>query len=89
MAGVPLEIDREALQLYFQFNYIPDPWSPYRAIRKLAPGGWLRYHADGKIEEGRYWQLPAPAEQAGRRTSPNRRRANGCARSSTKPSACA
>ena len=29
VAGVPLEIDREALQLYFQFNYIPDPWSPF------------------------------------------------------------
>jgi asparagine synthase (glutamine-hydrolysing) len=64
VAGVPLEIDREALRLYFQFNYIPDPWSPFQAIRKLAPGGWLRYHASGKAEEGRYWKLPAPAEQA-------------------------
>jgi asparagine synthase (glutamine-hydrolysing) len=64
VAGVPLEIDREALQLYFQFNYIPDPWSPFQAIRKLAPGGWLRYYANGKIEEGTYWKLPAPAEEA-------------------------
>jgi asparagine synthase (glutamine-hydrolysing) len=64
VAGVPLEIDRAALQLYFQFNYIPDPWSPYQAIRKLAPGGWLRYYSNGTIEEGRYWTLPAPAEQA-------------------------
>ncbi len=63
VAGVPLEIDREALQLYFQFNYIPDPWSPFQAIRKLAPGGWLRYHGNGNIEEGFYWKLPAPAEQ--------------------------
>lgn len=63
-AGVPLEIDREALRLYFLFNYIPDPWSPYRAVRKLAPGGWLRYDANGTIREGRYWQLPRPAEQA-------------------------
>jgi asparagine synthase (glutamine-hydrolysing) len=63
-AGVPLEIDREALQLYFLFNYIPDPWSPYLEIRKLAPGGWLRYHQDGRTEQGRYWRLPAPAEQA-------------------------
>jgi asparagine synthase (glutamine-hydrolysing) len=65
VAGAPLEIDREALQLYFQFNYIPDPWSPYQAIRKLAPGGWLRYHANGKIEEGSYWKLPVPREQPG------------------------
>src|SRR5450631_531349 len=64
VAGVPLDMDHQALQLYFQFNYIPDPWSPYQAIRKLAPGGWLRYHANGKTVEGRYWKLPAPAEEA-------------------------
>jgi asparagine synthase (glutamine-hydrolysing) len=64
VAGVPLDIDHQALQLYFQFNYIPDPWSPYQAIRKLAPGGWLRYHANGKTVEGSYWRLPAPTEHA-------------------------
>jgi asparagine synthase (glutamine-hydrolysing) len=62
-AGVPLEQDREALQLYFQLGYIPDPWTPYVAIRKLAPGGWLRCDADGRIEEGRYWTLPVPCAQ--------------------------
>jgi len=62
-AGVPLQLDREALQLYFLLNYIPDPWTPYLAIRKLPPGGWLRYQAQGRIEEGRYWRLPVPAEQ--------------------------
>jgi len=62
-AGVPLEHDRQALQLYFLLNYIPDPWTPYLAIRKLAPGGWLRFRANATIEEGRYWTLPAPAEQ--------------------------
>jgi asparagine synthase (glutamine-hydrolysing) len=63
-AGVPLEHDREALQLYFLLGYIPDPWTPYRAIRKLAPGGWLRCDFDGRIEQRRYWILPAPAERA-------------------------
>ena len=63
-AGVPLELDRDALQLYFLLNFIPDPWSPYRGVRKLAPGGWLRYHADGRVEEGRYWTLPCPSEEA-------------------------
>ena len=28
-AGVPLEHDREALQLYFLLGYVPDPWTPY------------------------------------------------------------
>ena len=30
-AGVPLEIDRHAMRLYCQFNYIPDPWTPFRS----------------------------------------------------------
>ena len=62
-AGVPLEHDREALQLYFLLGYVPDPWTPYLSIRKLAPGGWLRCDADGRIEQGRYWTLPVPAER--------------------------
>jgi asparagine synthase (glutamine-hydrolysing) len=63
-AGVPLDIDQEALQLYFLFNYIPEPWTAHLTVRKLAPGGWLRYHLNGKVDEGRYWKLPAPAEEA-------------------------
>ncbi len=62
-AGVPLDVDAEAIRLYLQFCYIPDPWSPYRAIRKLPAGSWMRYHADGRFEQGRYWTLPAPAEK--------------------------
>jgi asparagine synthase (glutamine-hydrolysing) len=65
-AGVPLEHDREALQLYFLLGYIPDPWTPYLGIRKLTPGGWLRCDAGGRIEEGRYWTLPAPVERPSR-----------------------
>ena len=62
-AGVPLEHDREALQLYFLLGYVPDPWTPYVGIRKLAPGGWLRCEADGGIEQSLYWTLPAPANR--------------------------
>lgn len=61
-AGLPLEIDNEALRLYFQFLYIPDPWSIYKGVQKLPAGGWLKYHADGRVEQGRYWTLPAPVE---------------------------
>jgi asparagine synthase (glutamine-hydrolysing) len=62
-ARVPLEHDREALQLYFLLGYIPDPWTAYAGVRKLAPGGWLRCDANGRIEEGRYWTLPVAAER--------------------------
>ena len=64
IAGVPFDIDAEALKLYLQFSYIPEPWSPYRAIRKLPPASWMRYRADGRVEQGCYWRLPEPAAEA-------------------------
>ncbi len=57
-AGVPLELDREAIQLFFRFGYIPEPFSAYRAIRKLRPGSWMRYRADGTVAQGAFWELP-------------------------------
>jgi asparagine synthase (glutamine-hydrolysing) len=62
-AGVPLEIDRDALRLYFQFNNIPDPYSIFRSIRKLEPGGWLECDDRGTVRTGRYWKLPAPVAE--------------------------
>ena len=63
VAGVPLELDNEAIRQYFQFSYVPDPLSPYKNIKKLPPGSWLVYDANkGTIEQDRYWKLPIPAE---------------------------
>jgi len=63
---IPFDTDTDALKFYFQFGYIPDPWSPFRAIRKLAPGGWLTYDSDGVVVQDRYWTLPAPATEPAR-----------------------
>jgi asparagine synthase (glutamine-hydrolysing) len=60
-AGVPLETDADGLRLYFQFNYIPDPFTAYRAIRKLPAGCWLTYDTGGAVRRERYWRLPPPA----------------------------
>jgi asparagine synthase (glutamine-hydrolysing) len=57
-AGIPLDLDVEALKLYFQFSYIPDPWSPFEAVRKLPPGTWLTYDAGGRVDQGAYWKMP-------------------------------
>ena len=57
-AGVPLDIDKEALRLYFQFGYIADPYSPFQAIRKLMPGCWIECSENGSVRQGRYWRLP-------------------------------
>ena len=61
-AGVPLETDAEALRLYFEFNYIPDPLTAYRAIRRVPAGCWLTYQR-GAVQQGRYWRMPVPAAE--------------------------
>ena len=62
-AGVPLEVDTDSFPPYFLLGYIPEPRSAFRAIRKLAPGGWLIHDANG-LKQGRYWTLPVPEEPA-------------------------
>jgi asparagine synthase (glutamine-hydrolysing) len=42
---------------------VPDPASPFRAIKKLMPGCWLQYDEASGVRQGRYWKLPLPAEQ--------------------------
>jgi asparagine synthase (glutamine-hydrolysing) len=59
---IPWDLDEDALKLYFQFGYLPDPATPFRAIRKLMPGCWLEYDERG-ARHGRYWKLPTPAER--------------------------
>jgi asparagine synthase (glutamine-hydrolysing) len=62
-AGVPMTMDAEAIRIYLQFGYIPDPWSAFAGIKKLPPGHWLTLDAGGKVEIGRYWETPPPAEE--------------------------
>ncbi len=75
-AGVPLELDPEALRLYFQFTDIPDPFSIYKAIRKLEPGGWLEYRLDGTVRKDLYWRMPVPQAETPSYFSPD----EACAR---------
>jgi asparagine synthase (glutamine-hydrolysing) len=60
--GLPLEMDPEAIRIYLQFGYIPDPWSAFAGVKKLRPGHWLMFSAGGEIETGAYWQTPPPRE---------------------------
>ncbi len=62
-AGVPLDLDADALRLYFQFGNIPDPYSIYQSVKKLAPGSWLERDAAGQVRTGRYWKLPTPVSK--------------------------
>ena len=64
------EVDREALLAFLRHKYVPAPWSIYRAIRKLAPGSFLkltlgtRLRTDTEVPEPtRYWSLDAAIER--------------------------
>jgi asparagine synthase (glutamine-hydrolysing) len=59
---IPMELDEDALRLYFQFGYLPDPASPFKAIRKLMPGCWLQFDESRGLRQGRYWKMPIPGE---------------------------
>ena len=85
IAGVPVEPDPEALRLYFQFNYIPDPMTAYKAIRRLPAAGWMTWE-NGVVKQGKYWEC-----RSRRRSTPGvsyAERWRGCARSSMKACAC-
>ena len=63
ISGVPLEQDDEAIRLYLQFAYIPDPYSAFRGVKKLPAGSTLAVRFRGgssqlKIEK--YWSVPEP-----------------------------
>lgn len=52
------QVDREGLLHYLYFGYVPEPLCVFTRIRKL-PAGHLVEVAGGRIEERRYWELPA------------------------------
>ncbi|HET6722620.1 MAG TPA: asparagine synthase (glutamine-hydrolyzing), partial [Chitinophagaceae bacterium] len=54
--GIPKELNYEALQLYLQLGYIPQPLSMLKHVRKLEPGS--RLILKGKnIEEKKWYRL--------------------------------
>ncbi len=62
--GVPREPDLVAIDGYLSMRYVPGPRTMFKGIRKLPPGGWLRWRA-GAVETGRYWSLPPIDRTAG------------------------
>lgn len=59
--GFPRVMDLEALRLYVEFNYIPAPFTIWKAARRLEPGCLLRLREGRVVEKRRYFQLqPRP-----------------------------
>lgn len=55
---VPFALDPVAIDLYFHYNYVPEPWSPIRGIRKLPAAHTLVVDArTGAQNEQCYWRM--------------------------------
>ena len=54
--GIPREIDWKVLPVYLQLNYVPQPYSMVKGVRKLKAGAYLRI-SNSKIEEHQYYTL--------------------------------
>ncbi len=60
-AGVPAEVDQEALDAYLTYNFVPPPATLFRGIRHLMPGHRLTIEEQG-IREEKWWELPQNSE---------------------------
>ena len=49
------EVDADALGRYLVLNYVPGEQTLFKGVRRVPPGSWRRYRADGRIDEGTYW----------------------------------
>ncbi|MEO5858730.1 MAG: asparagine synthase (glutamine-hydrolyzing) [Pyrinomonadaceae bacterium] len=55
---VPFELDATAVDLYFHYQYVPEPLTAVKGVRKLDAGRMLVVSTDPwNIEEKSYWKL--------------------------------
>jgi asparagine synthase (glutamine-hydrolysing) len=64
-AGIPRQINWDLLPVYLQLNYVPQPYSLVKGVRKLPPGHYLRVRGS-EVEEGAYYELKLAPEKYGR-----------------------
>ena len=55
--AVSRSLDLEGLSRYLAYDFVPDPHSLVRGVRKLGPGEELTL-SDGKTVLSRYWDIP-------------------------------
>lgn len=58
-AGVPAELDEEAIWHYLTFRYVPQPLSVWKYVRKLLPGHRLIVEGRAEPRVERWWACPA------------------------------
>jgi asparagine synthase (glutamine-hydrolysing) len=54
--SIPRELDRDAIDAYLAYGYVPAPLSAFAGVRKLPAAHSLTYR-DGAVAVERYWRL--------------------------------
>lgn len=55
---VPFELDPSAINLYFHYQYVPEPLTPLKGVRKLDAACLLTVDVEQwKVDEHRYWRM--------------------------------
>lgn len=54
---VPRRIDEQSLADYLSFLTTPAPATLFAGVRKLPPGTWMTFDADGRVTQTRYWDV--------------------------------
>ena len=54
--GFKRELNRELVQFYLGFTYVPGEETLFRGVYKIEPGGFVRFGPRG-LKLGRYWEL--------------------------------
>ena len=63
---VPFELDPNAVNLYFHYQYVPEPLTPLKNVRKLDAAHLLTIDMDGwRVEEKCYWRMEGAAPLEG------------------------
>jgi asparagine synthase (glutamine-hydrolysing) len=55
--GVPAQINKEAMGLYFRFHYIPSPHSIIEGVKKFPKSSWMQFNRNGDSESGSYYEV--------------------------------
>ena len=54
--GFKRELNRDMMQFFLGFTYVPGEDTLFAGVKKLAPGGYLKFDERG-LELGTYWEL--------------------------------
>ena len=60
---IPKELDHSSIYTYLQLNYIPEPHSIFKDVKKLEPGHYMLINAQNKVQKIPYYQLDYPAKE--------------------------